>query len=488
MWGWELGTTNLAYTNSGWFINSTNVAHINLAHTDPHQPAIGYGGGSFDLGLGTGNSSRIRTPLTGPGSIGTHQRFIFHSAYKRDNLSGHVSWWNRAGIIVFSSGTTDIIRLRPAIGYINIDAIALDVWDGGAWVLQGTTTTTYTGADPYHRIVLDIDGGAGNYDVYIDGILEISISGSTTFTSIDYLWLGSGARYDLPNDGGRHDHNVLFDAGNHSTGSLVLNNIPLNNETVTIGAQTYTFKTTLTPLADEVLIGGSAVDSRRNLINAINLGPGSGTQYGAATTLNTIVTAEEDLATTAVHVFAKVKGVETSGTTDLLTGGGDGWVADELDGGDLDATNDLALALGDIYIQGLAPDADITKGSWLNVNGPNNGTNDNLHENVDDGSNLTDFIETSTSPDTVTFGHEDRTVVNPAWAPSEVHAMQSLQFMRGSGAITSARITAEIPSLGKVTSDEETLTTAGKIFVKLRDWRTGNETTDIDGIETGAEV
>ena len=64
-----------------------------------------------------------------------------------------------------------------------------------------------------------------------------------------------------------------------------------NNETVTVGSQTYTFKTALTPAANEVLIGADQTASHLNLLNAVNLTGTPGTQYGAATTLNATVTA-----------------------------------------------------------------------------------------------------------------------------------------------------------------------------------------------------
>lgn len=60
-----------------------------------------------------------------------------------------------------------------------------------------------------------------------------------------------------------------------------------NNEVVVVGAKTYTFKTTLTGAANEVLIGVSASASLDNLIYAINDAVGiEGTDYGTGTTAN----------------------------------------------------------------------------------------------------------------------------------------------------------------------------------------------------------
>ena len=56
-----------------------------------------------------------------------------------------------------------------------------------------------------------------------------------------------------------------------------------NNDTVTVGASTYTFKTTLTPANGEVLIGADAAASLTNLGNAINgTGGTPGTDYQVA--------------------------------------------------------------------------------------------------------------------------------------------------------------------------------------------------------------
>src|SRR5271165_3716078 len=54
---------------------------------------------------------------------------------------------------------------------------------------------------------------------------------------------------------------------------------PTDGDTVTIGAVTYTFKTTLTPAAGEVLINSTAAAALLNLTRAINHTGTAGTDY-----------------------------------------------------------------------------------------------------------------------------------------------------------------------------------------------------------------
>lgn len=77
---------------------------------------------------------------------------------------------------------------------------------------------------------------------------------------------------------------------------------PSNNDTVTIGGQVYTFKTTLTGAAFEVLIGASAAAALDNLKEAVNDVGTEGTNYGTGTTANTSVTATTNTNTTQLFV------------------------------------------------------------------------------------------------------------------------------------------------------------------------------------------
>lgn len=92
-------------------------------------------------------------------------------------------------------------------------------------------------------------------------------------------------------------------SGLGATATVVLTSdavIPADGDTVTVGSQTYTFKTALTPTAGQVLINGSAANALINLKRAVTLTGTPGTDYAAATPSNTSVTATTLTATTLV--------------------------------------------------------------------------------------------------------------------------------------------------------------------------------------------
>jgi hypothetical protein len=71
-----------------------------------------------------------------------------------------------------------------------------------------------------------------------------------------------------------------------------------NNDTITIGGVVYTFKTTLTGAANEILIGANAAANLTNLQSALNLGGTIGTDYGTGTVINPLVAGGTKTATT----------------------------------------------------------------------------------------------------------------------------------------------------------------------------------------------
>jgi len=97
-------------------------------------------------------------------------------------------------------------------------------------------------------------------------------------------------------------------ATGYATGTLTSTGVtPTNGDTVTLGAKTYTFQTTLTNVDGNVAIGANAAAALQNLKDAINLTGTPGTQYATAMTLHPTILATANNATT-VSVRAKTSG------------------------------------------------------------------------------------------------------------------------------------------------------------------------------------
>lgn len=121
--------------------------------------------------------------------------------------------------------------------------------------------------------------------------------------------------------------------GTRATGVLTFTGNAANNETVTIGTQVYTFKTSLTApsSSDEVLIGADENETIANLVAAINNGDGAGTLYGASTAINLDVTAAEGVGAT-MDVTAKLSGLSGNSVATTETVANASWGGATLSG------------------------------------------------------------------------------------------------------------------------------------------------------------
>lgn len=115
-----------------------------------------------------------------------------------------------------------------------------------------------------------------------------------------------------------------------------------NTQTVTIDGHVYTYNTSLTNTADNVLIGASATTMAANLASAINAGAGSGTTYGAGTVAHTTVTATSALGVLTVTAKTPGSAGNSIATTETLTNGS--WGAVTLAAGaDASTTGQMTL-------------------------------------------------------------------------------------------------------------------------------------------------
>lgn len=100
----------------------------------------------------------------------------------------------------------------------------------------------------------------------------------------------------------------------NATATITLTDVPVEDETLTVGSTVYTFKDALTGEADEILIGASASATATNIASAINASSGdAGTLYGEGTSTNRDAAAEADGAT--VTLTARAPGDAGNDTT-----------------------------------------------------------------------------------------------------------------------------------------------------------------------------
>lgn len=138
-----------------------------------------------------------------------------------------------------------------------------------------------------------------------------------------------------------------------ATGTFTIAAEPTDGDTVTIGSTTYTFKTALTGTANQILIGGSAAASMTNMIDAITGAGTPGTQYTAATVVNTQVTATQGSGHVTVTALQAGTVGNAIATTATMTSGSNVWAAADLGSGTGAGFTTLGLIPGEwIFIGG----------------------------------------------------------------------------------------------------------------------------------------
>lgn len=167
----------------------------------------------------------------------------------------------------------------------------------------------------------------GLYGSYID------VQNAVVYTTVtaEVLFAADGTFY-----GG-----TLAGKGVSATGTLTSTGVaPANNDTVTIDTTVYTYKTTLTGAAYEVLIGASAAAALDNLKSAINATAGAGTTYGTGTVAHPTVYAITNTNTTQV-VVAKLGGTAGNSIASTEVSAQLSWGGATLSGGSSNATRNV---------------------------------------------------------------------------------------------------------------------------------------------------
>ena len=143
---------------------------------------------------------------------------------------------------------------------------------------------------PSNNDTVTIEGRAYTFKTTLTGaadevLIGVSLNPSVTASNLAQAingGSGAGTSY-IAGSPQVNAHVSAATSYTYATGLLTFAAQPANNDTVTIEGRTYTFKTTLTPTADEVLRGADATASRNNLVSAINGTSGAGTTYVAGT-------------------------------------------------------------------------------------------------------------------------------------------------------------------------------------------------------------
>ena len=172
-----------------------------------------------------------------------------------------------------------------------------------------------------------LEDKTGLYGSYID------LQNATVYTDVtaEVLYAFDGTFY-----GG-----TLAGKGVSATGTLTsTGTAPANNDTVTIASTVYTYKTTLTGAAYEVLVGASAAIALDNLKSAINATSGAGTTYGTGTAAHPTVYAITNTNTTQL-VTAKLGGTAGNSIATTEVSAQLSWGAATLASGSSNATRNV---------------------------------------------------------------------------------------------------------------------------------------------------
>jgi hypothetical protein len=169
-----------------------------------------------------------------------------------------------------------------------------------------------------------VDGAAAN------GVINETVSYRVTFLS----------EYGVESNGGTTS-NSQSPSDATATGTITFaGGLPSDGNTVTIDTTVYTWRTTLTPLENEVLIGASATTARDNLEAAIKNDGNAGVAYATGTSAHPTVTATDS--GTGIALSARTVG--TAGNSialaenDAQTGVSGATLTGGLDGQQIDLT------------------------------------------------------------------------------------------------------------------------------------------------------
>lgn len=229
------------------------------------------------------------------------------------------------GLGPFSDVTDRSVELNQYVHEIQSDgttitgsvtfSLQLTAESAASGTVACTVARLVPGADPAVPLgskataTIELDGSPGEPDLALASV-TISFEDTPPEGTHEYMFsIGESITVDniiltlTGTLGGEGTVRVDVDTDTKATGTIDIGAaVPLNDETVTVGAKVYRFRTAGAGLAAEndVLIGADVEATRDNLVEAIIDGTGSGTVYHASTEANEDVTATANEDDTAI--------------------------------------------------------------------------------------------------------------------------------------------------------------------------------------------
>ena len=293
----------------------------------------------FQGGNATGTFTGLTSPLLAGGAAGVKATGLVQmtaNAASGDTLTVGASTYtfvnagaaNAAGnVAIGSTLQTTLTNLMNAVN--NTGSSGVNTYDNGG---NANASASIVSVNDGQAVIQALATGTGGNAIALTGTLTNGVAGSP----------GGGA------------------AAAQSTGFLALNSNPGNGNTVTIGAQTYTFTSSTPAAANQVALGQTINATLNNLMEAVNNGPngtGAGSAYGTSTVANTeatvtSVSGNQALVTALSPAEAGAAGNAVNLSANLSNGAGGGTVGtvnSYLSGGgasvDLNSPSDAQTAL-----------------------------------------------------------------------------------------------------------------------------------------------